>query len=125
MAATDSEPLFRNNEKTRWGGGSFKINEQKASSSTEQRKHEPENLSSNGEGEVVKPLANFPIISLKHNDDAKKTMHYIQVNHVTEKPKMKNDEAEAKLKQTEFNFMIELKNPTHKTSVDPTLLQLK
>ena len=75
MAAIDLELLFRNNEKNRWGGGYFEFSEPKASSSTEQSKHEPENVWGTEESDVVKPSADFPIVGLKDYGIAEKTIH--------------------------------------------------
>ena len=94
MAEIGVELLFRDNKKIRCGGGYFEFNEPKASSSTEQNKQEPENVSSTKENDVVKHPANFPIVDLREYHIAEKTVHYIQVNHVIEKPKMKNAETE-------------------------------
>ena len=59
VAAVDFELLFRNIEKNRQGAGYFQFYEPKASSSTEQNKNEPENVSTE-ESELVKPSANPP-----------------------------------------------------------------
>ena len=62
--------------KKRKGGGHFELAEPKACSSTE-------------ECEVAKSSSNFPIVDLKDYDIIEKTIQYIQVNHMIEKPKMK------------------------------------
>ena len=62
--------------KKRRGGGHFELAEPKACSSTE-------------ECEVSKSSSNSPIVDLKDYDIIEKTIQYIQVNHVIEKPKMK------------------------------------
>ena len=69
--------------------------------------------------------ANFLCLIVKNYDIAEKTIHYFQVNHVNEEPKLKKAEAEKSLRKAKFNFTIDLKLPRHKTSVDPKLLQLK
>ena len=100
------------------GGGYFEFNEPRASSSTEQNKIEPENVSSTEEEGVVKPSTNFPIVDLKDYDIAEKMIHYILVSHLFENPKTKNIEAEGNLKEAEFDFKIDLKNVIPRTSVD-------
>ena len=59
------------------------------SSSTEQDKNEPENVSSSEESDEAKPSANFAIVALKDYYIAEKTSLHFQVNHVIEKPKTK------------------------------------
>ena len=73
----------------------------------------------------MKPSAMSPIVDPKDYDIPEKTIHYIQINHVIEKPKTKNTDAEENLRKSEVDFMTYLKTLTHKTSVDPKLLQLK
>ena len=82
-------------------------------------------MSSTKESDVVKLSESFPIFDLKEYDIAEKTIHFIQVKHASEKPKVKNDESEENWKKAEHNFMVDLKTLRHKTSVDPKLLQLK
>ena len=94
-------------------------------SKQEQNKNELERVSSPEESRMAKSSSNFPIVDRKDYHIAEKTIHYIQVNHVIEKPKTKNAEAKEKLEKAEFNFMIYLKTLIHKTSVDPKLLTLK
>ena len=54
-------------------------------------------MSSAKKSDVVKLSATFPTIELKHYDF---TIQIIHFNHVLEKPKWKNTEAEEKLKKT-------------------------
>ena len=63
VAAIDLELLFRNNKKNRWGGGYFKFNEPRTS--TSMQKNRQETLSINEESEVVPPTASSPILDLK------------------------------------------------------------
>ena len=90
----------------RWGRGYFEFNEPKPISRKEQKiipehnKNEPEPISGTDENEVAKSSSNFFIADLKHYDNNEKTIHYIQVNHVIEKPK--NTETEENLKKIEF-----------------------
>ena len=84
MASSYLELLFRNNEKNRWGGGCFEINEPSAGTRTERKKQEPENVSSTAKCDVVRPTANFSIVELKKYDIADKTTHYVQLNHLIE-----------------------------------------
>ena len=70
-------------------------------------------------------MTNFFVLILKDYDIAENTIHYIQVNHLIEKLKTKNAEAEENLKKAEFNFMVGLKTVIHKTSIDTKLLRLK
>ena len=65
----------------------------------------------------MKPLANFPIVDLKDYYIGAKTIHYVQVKHLFEKPKTKNTGVGEDLKETEFDFMIDLKSLIDKTSV--------
>ena len=83
----DSKLLFRNKEKKRLDGGYFELNEPKTISSTEQSKQEPENVSSIEESRVAKTSVNFPIVNLENCDLAVKTIHFIQVNHVSDNRK--------------------------------------
>ena len=79
----------------------------------EHSKHDHKNVLSTEESDVVKPSANFPIVDLKDDDIAKKTMHYIQVNQVIEKPNTENVEAGRNLKISDFNFLTDLKTNTN------------
>ena len=101
------------------------FSEPKATSRTEQSNNEPENVSSTEESDVVKTSATVPIVDSKDYDIAKKTIHYNQLNHINEKPKIKNAQVNESLKKAVFNFMVDLKTLLQKTSVDPKLLQLK
>ena len=69
--------------------------------------------------------SNFPIVDLKDYHIYEKTVLYIQINQVIDKPKTKTAEAEENLKKAELNFMLDLRTLIQKTSVDPKLLQLK
>ena len=122
MAAIDLELLSKNNERNRWGGAYFKLNGLRASSTTERNKQKPENVSSTEESDMVQPPANFPIVDSKDYDNAEKTIHDIQINHVIAKPKTKSDEADEILKKAEINFMVDLTILLRKTSVDPIKL---
>ena len=76
------------------GGGYFEFNEAMTSMSMERNRKEPtENVSSTDESEVARPTASFPIVDLKDDVMAEKTIHYIQVNHIIEKPKIVDAEA--------------------------------
>ena len=101
MAAINLELFFRKNEKNLCGEVYFEFKpkanastEQKIKNTPEQTKDEPEPISSTEENEVAKSLSNFPIVDVKDYDIAEKTIHYIHVNHVIEKPEMKGTEAE-------------------------------
>ena len=59
--------------------------------------------------DVVLPTANFLIVGLTDYDIEKKTKHYIQVNHVIEKPTIKMPKQIKNLKTAEFNVMVDLK----------------
>ena len=52
----------------------------------EQNTIEPEPKSSAEESEVAKSSSNFPIVYFKDYDIAKKSIHFIQINHVIDKP---------------------------------------
>ena len=80
-------------------------------------------MSSTKKIEVACPTASFPIVDLKDYDVAEKTIHYIHVNHITEKPKLVNAEEEENFKNAEFTFMVGLKNLIHKVLVDLKLSQ--
>ena len=47
------------------------------------------------------------------------------MNHITEKPKIVHGEAEENHKMAEFSFLVDLKTPIVKTSVDLKLLHSK
>ena len=81
-------------------------------------------MSSTEKSDVVKSSSNFSIVDLDY-DIAEKTRHYIQINHVIGKPKMKNAEAKENLMTVELNFETDLKTLIHKTSEDQKFLQLK
>ena len=89
VASIDLEPLLRNNEKNRRGGEYFEFDEPKGRKRTERNKQEPKNVVSTAEGDVVRPASIFPTVDLKDYDVAEKTIQYIQVNHVIDKPKTK------------------------------------
>ena len=74
---------------------------------------------------MAKSLSFFPIVDLKGYDVDKRMIRYIQINHVIKKLNTMITETEENIKKTKFNFMIDLKTVIHKTSVDPSLLQLK
>ena len=90
MVPIDLELLFRNDQNNRWRGGYFEFNEPKAISSMGKSKHKLENVSRTEKSEVVKLSANVPFVDLKDYDIAKKTIHYMQINHVVEEPKIKD-----------------------------------
>ena len=75
--------------------------------------------------EVARPAASFFSVDLKDYDIAEKTVHYIQVNHKSEKPRISNADAEEQLKKAEFNFMVDLQTLIRTISVDWKLLQLR
>ena len=126
VAVIDVEILFRNQEKNRWCGGYFEFKEPRASTSTMRNRQESsENVSSTEESEVARPTGSFFIVDLKDYDIVEKSIHYMQVNHMIEKPKFENTEAEENLQKAKFNFMVHLKTLIHKTSVDPNLLLMK
>ena len=120
MAAFDLEILFENNERNRWGGGYFEINEPRASTSTENYQQEStENVSSTEQSETARLTACFPIVDVKDYDIAEKTFHYIQVNHMIEKPKIVSAETEENFMRAKLIFMLDIKTLIQKTSVDP------
>ena len=51
-------------------------------------------MSSTEESDVVKPAANFAIVNSKDYNIIEETIHYFQVNPVSEKPKTMIAEAE-------------------------------
>ena len=108
VAAIDSELLFRNNEKKRWDGGYFEINEPRASSSTEQNKIEREIVS-----------------STEDYDNNEKSYILFESTTLLKSQKRKKSEAEKYLKRAELDFMVDSKTSILKTSVDLKLLSLK
>ena len=64
--------------------------QQKVTNTPEQNKGKPELLSSTEQIDVAKASPSFPILNVKDYDFAKKTIHYIQVNLVIEKPGLKS-----------------------------------
>ena len=65
------------------------------------------------------------IVDLKDCDIVETTNHFIQVNHLIEKLKTKNPETKKNLFKAKFMFMVEIKSPIHKTSVDPKMQPMK
>ena len=115
-------------KKNHGGGESFDFLKLIASTSTERKKQESESVSSTKESEVLGPGAKFTIVDSKDYDFADKTIHYIKMNHVIEKQKIKKTEVEENLRKAEFEFLVirfDIKNPIHKSPVDSKLLQLK
>ena len=107
-------------------GGYFKINELRASTSTENNRRESiENVASTERSKVARPIVSWSVVGLKRHDIAEKTIHYIHLNHMTEKPKIVNAETEEYLKKADFNFMVDIKTLMNKTSVDPKMVQRK
>ena len=104
----DIEFFSGNMKKSRWGGY-FEFKETKPASTKgkpstrEQNTIEPKPVSSTEENELMKSSSNFPIVDLKDYDIAEKTIHYIQINHVIDKPKTKCAEAEENLKKPSLN----------------------
>ena len=125
VAAINLELLSKNIENNRWWWKFFLFNEPKTSSGTEQKitntpeqnKNESEPISIAEEMEVAKSSSKFLIMELRNYHIAKKTIHYIQVNHVIEKQKLNSTKAEETLKKADFNFKIALKSLIHKTPV--------
>ena len=70
----------------------FRIQQTKSGFEYRANKQKAENVSNTEEIDVLNPSANFPNVDKKDNDIAEKTIHYIQVNHVIEKPKAKKAE---------------------------------
>ena len=60
----------------------------------------------NKEGDVVQPAEHIPNMNLKINDIAEKTLHYIQINHLIEKPRRRKS-GKRKLQKTDFNAMVD------------------
>ena len=88
-------------------------------------KQKLQNVSSTDEkSDLVRPTSNFPSVSLEKYHIAEKTLPNLQVNHAKKKPIMKKVDAKENLGKTEFNFMVDLKTPIHKTSLEPKLLKL-
>ena len=56
-----------------------------------------ENVPSTKKSEVARPTASFPIVVLKDYELAEKTIHYIQFNHLIQKPEIVNAKAEENL----------------------------
>ena len=81
--------------------------------------NEPETVSSTEESDMAKCSSSFAILDLKDYDTAEKTIHYIQVKHVAENPKMTNAEYKENLMKVKFNLMIDQKTLIYKTSVGP------
>ena len=74
---------------------------------------------------MAESSSNFLIVDLKDYDIAKKTIHFIPVNHVIDKLELENAEIEENLKKVESHLMIGRKTRTPTTSVEPKMLQLK
>ena len=126
VAAIDLALLFRNNERKRWDRGYFEINDLRATTSTERNRQEStQNVSSTEESKMARPTIIFPLGKLNDYDNAQKKIHYIQVNHLTDKQKFVNAAVEQDLKKAAFSSMVDLKTLIYKTSIDPKLLQLK
>ena len=97
-----------------------------ASTSTESNQQgSTENVSSTEKSEVARPTASLPIVGLNDYDTVEETVHNNQKNHLIERPKIVNVQAEKNLKKADFNFMVDFKTLMHKTLVDPKLLKLK
>ena len=71
------------------------------------------------------PDDQFPDRRSERLRHCRERMHYIQLNHIIEKPKIVNAAVEENLKKAEIKFLMVLKILIHKTSVAPKLLQLK
>ena len=89
------ELLFKNSEKNRYCGWYFELNNQRASTRTENNRQELENVLCTEEIDLVRPLDKFFIVYLKDYETAEKTIHY----HLIEKLKIKNAEPEENLKK--------------------------
>ena len=50
------------------------------------RQYPAKKIPSTKKSEVVRPTANFPTVDLYNYDITEKTIDYIQVRHITEKP---------------------------------------
>ena len=98
---------------------------QKQNQPRSRRKTNPKPYQAPNGAQVVRFTSNFYIVDLKDYDIAAKTIHFIQVNHVIEKTKRKNVEAEESLTKAQFIFKIDLKCLKQETSVDSKMLQLK
>ena len=125
MASNDLEVLFEKKKKNWWGWGLSEFIKPRASTRTERNKQKPKIVSSAKKNEVVRRTPHFSIADSKDYDIAERTKYYIQVNHMKEKPKSTNAEAEWDLKKANFNFMIVSETLFYATSVDPKLLHLK
>ena len=90
VASIDSELIFRNNEKTIWGGAYFKFNGLSLNTSTERNRQESEKVSSTEKNEVLNPKETFPIVHLKEYDIAKKNIYYIQSKRTTKSENQKS-----------------------------------
>ena len=106
MASIALELLFRNNEKNQCGGRYFEFHEPRANASRKRNKQELEKVSRTEESDVVPPTATFRVIDLKNFDSADKKKHYIQVNHVIEKPMIYKTEAESSRRPNSSSYLI-------------------
>ena len=75
--------------------------------------------------EATENVFGFAIVDLKDYDMEEKSIHYIQLNHKTGKPKFVFAQAEENLRKAEFDFMVDIKILIQKISVYPNLLKLK
>ena len=126
VAAIDFEVIFRNNERKRCAEWHSEFNEPRTSTSTESKRQEPtENVSSTKESDVERPMASFPTVGLNIYDIAQKTIQYIQLKKIKEKPENVNADAGENLTKAESNFVVNLRTVFHIISLDPKLLQLK
>ena len=116
LASIDLKLLLINSDRNQWNGGYFEFNEQRASTSTQNSKHELENVSSTEESDVVRPTATFSIVYWKNFDVAEKMILYIQVNHVIKKRQIKDAKGDEKLKKAELNCEIDLKDSDSQNS---------
>ena len=68
---------------------------------------------------------NLPIVDLSKYHTEGKEAHYIQINHIvgrlTEHKKM----TEENVKETEFNFMLDLKTLISKSAIDPEMTRVR
>ena len=55
------------------------------------------------------------------HDNAEKTIQYVQINHVIEKPKINNAVEERNLKKAKANLMVNFRTLIHENLVDPKL----
>ena len=127
VAAIELEHLLRNTENNRWGGGYFEFTEPKASSGKHGAEQKWTRTRIKHRGECKCEI----FIQFSHHGPQriwyrrKGDTIYSSQSCVRNKAKMKDAEAEDKLKKAEFIFMIDPKTLIHKTSVDPKMLQLK